>query len=141
MGQSDKLQNFTCIHAVLLHLVCQLDILKGSQIWYQIIKLKYKSDIIAPVFHQLSAIAGGDISAIHKQFSAGSGIHTAQNIQCRRLAGTRWSQDDRKLALLYGKAGTVQGSGYDICTVIMLCDVVKCDICTHKVLHNSYELL
>ena len=88
MGQSDELQNFTCIHAVLLHLICQLDILKGGQIWYQIIKLKYKPDIIAPVFHQLSAIAGGDISAIHKQLSAGGGIHTAQNIQCRRLAGT-----------------------------------------------------
>ena len=66
---------------------CQLDILQSRQVLDEVIKLEDKPNVIAPVEGLLFGAVARDSLPIHQDGSAIAGVHPAQNVEYRCLAG------------------------------------------------------
>ncbi len=88
------------IHGIGHDLRGQFHVLPGRQIGDQIVELEHETDVRTPIGRQLLGRIVRDVPPVDDDPALGIGVHTAQNVEHRRLARTRSAQNDRQLTLL-----------------------------------------
>ena len=91
----------------------------------QVVELKNKADVVAPVGGQLAGVAFADLLAVHQDGALVAGIHAAQNIQHRGFARARGTHDDDKLPFFNVKGDVIHRRDGDLTHFIPLDHVLQ----------------
>lgn len=66
----------------------EFHVLLGGEVGHQIVELKHESDVVAPVIGQLLRVEVRDVDAVDDDLAFGIRVHTAQDVEHRRFAGS-----------------------------------------------------
>ena len=127
LAQADLVQHGVGVQRVAADFRCQLHVFARGQVLHQVIKLEHKADVVPAVGRQPFLVKAADALAVQQNGAGVAGIHAAQHVEHRRLAGARRAEDDAELAFFDGEADMVRRGDARIAHLVIFANVVKHD--------------
>ena len=127
--QPDLAQHLCRVERMLAQLRRDLNVFERRQVLDQVIELEHEAHVAAAILRELTAVVAGDVPPVELHGAARERVHTAEDIQQRRLARARRTHDHADLALLDRKARVVQRGDLHLAGLIDFADVFKLHKC------------
>src|SRR5690606_18085435 len=97
--ETDECERLLRGDRVLRNLGHERNVLAGGETRDQIVELEYEADVAAPVRRQLALRGAGKLPAPEVQPAVGRAVEPAEDVEQRRLAASRRSEQHDQLAL------------------------------------------
>src|SRR5690349_11035767 len=98
--KSDQTQSFLWSHRIARDFRDKTDIFPGRETRDQVVELKDKSDMLAPVERQCAIIHRGEIAFTEENLARRGAVQTTEDIQKSRLSRTRWTKQHHQFGLV-----------------------------------------
>jgi hypothetical protein len=98
LAEADELQRCVGLASPVADIRHQRDVLASCEAGDQVVELEHEADVLAPVSGQFRLIGVGELMVGEADFSRRRGVETAENVEQRRFAAPRGTQQDNEFA-------------------------------------------